>query len=98
LDIVAAGGKTFYRVVRPMSIGLLYALRTALFLLLALGHDGGAEAATKVFGQFVKLGVAIDLDGFLGGVANYIAVVAPGEMVLEFDFCLLVENAIQIVR
>jgi len=28
----------------------LYALRTALFMLLALCHDGGAEAGSQVFG------------------------------------------------
>jgi hypothetical protein len=59
----------------------LDALRAALFVLLAFGHDGGAETAAEIVGQFVELGVAIDFDGFLGGVANDIAIVAPGEMV-----------------
>jgi len=63
-------------------------------LLLALGHDGGTEAAAEVFGQFVELGVAIDLNGFFGRVANYVAVVAPGKMVLQLDFCLFVEDAV----
>jgi len=76
---------------------VLHALRATLFLLLALGHDGGTEAAAEVFGQFVKLGVTINLDCLLGGVANHVAVVAPGEMVLQLDFCSLVEYAVQII-
>jgi hypothetical protein len=75
----------------------LHALRATLFLLLALGHDGGTEAAAKVFRQFVKLGVTINLDGLLGGIANHVAVVAPGEMVLQLDFCRFVEYTVQIV-
>jgi hypothetical protein len=75
----------------------LDALRTALLLLLALGHDRGAEPGTKVVGKFVQLGVAIDLNGLLGRVANHIAVVAPGKVVLQLDFCLLVEHAVQII-
>ena len=78
---------------RPSS----HALRPASFLLLALGHDGGAEPAAEVFRKFVELRVAIDLDGLLGGVADYIAVMAPGKMILQLDFGLLVENAIQII-
>lgn len=30
-------------------------LRTALFMLLALDHDGGTEAAAKIVGQLVEL-------------------------------------------
>ena len=78
--------------------GALDALRAALFLLLALGHDGGAEPGTEILGQFIKLRVTINLDSFLGRVANYVAVVAPGEMVLQLDFCGFVEYAVQIVR
>jgi hypothetical protein len=77
----------------PVTAGL-YAFGAALLVLLALGHDGGAEAAAEVVGQFVKLRVAVDFDGFLGGIANHIAVVAPGEVVLQLDFCRFVENAV----
>src|SRR6267378_1059646 len=76
----------------------LYAVRTALFLLLALCHDGGAEAGPQVFGQFVELGVAVDLNRLLGCIANHVAAMAPGEMVLQFALGLLVENTVQIVR
>lgn len=76
---------------------LLHTLRTAFSLLLALRHDRGAQPAAEVFGKFVKLGVAVDLDGLLRGIADYVAVVAPGEMVFQFDFCFLVEDAVQVV-
>jgi hypothetical protein len=73
------------------------ALRAALFVLLAFGHNGGAETNAKIVGQFVELGVAINFDGFLGSVANHVAVVAPGEMIFQLDFCFLVEDAVQII-
>ena len=44
----------------------------------ALGHNGGTKARSEIVREFVKLGVAIDFDGFLGGIANHKAVVAPG--------------------
>ena len=68
----------------PRNQGLMsgsHALRTALLVLLALAHDGGAETRAEIFGQFVELRVAIDLYGFLGGVANDVAVVTPGKMI-----------------
>jgi hypothetical protein len=67
-------------------------------MLLALGHDGGTEAAAEILGQFIELRVTINLDSLLGRVANHVAVVAPGEMVLQLDFCGFVEYAVQIVR
>ena len=76
---------------------VLHALRAAFFLLLALAHDGGAEAGAEVLGKFVGKRVAVDLDGLLGCVANHVAVVAPGQMVLQFGFCGLIEDAVQIV-
>jgi hypothetical protein len=66
-------------------------------VLLALGHNGGAEAASKVFRQFVKLGVPVNLDSFLGGVTNDVAVVAPGKVVFQLDFGFFVEHAVQII-
>src|SRR5437879_3695077 len=78
--------------------GRLHALRPALPVLLALGHDGGTQPRAEIFGQFVELGVAINLDGLLRGVTNHIAVVAPGKMVLQLDLCSLVEHPVQIIR
>jgi hypothetical protein len=77
---------------------VLDVLRAALFLLLAFGHDGGSEAGSEVFGKFVELGVAVDFDGLLGCVANHVTVVAPGKMVFQFDFCLFVEDTVQVIR
>ena len=65
-------------------------------MLQALRHDGRAQAAAEVFGQFVELRVAVNLDGFLRGIANNVAVVAPGEMIFQLDFGLFVENAVQV--
>jgi hypothetical protein len=73
------------------------ALGTAFLVLLALGHDGGTEAAAKIFGEFVELGIAVNLDGLLGCVAHHVAVVAPGKVVLQLNLGLLVEDAVQIV-
>jgi hypothetical protein len=75
-----------------------HALRTAPFLLLALGHDSGTEAGTEVVREFVELGIAVNFDGLLGCVANHVAVMAPGKMVLQLDFRLFVEDAVQIIR
>jgi hypothetical protein len=75
---------------------VLYALRTALLVLLALGHNGGAEPGAEIVGKLVELGIAVDLNGLLRGIANNVAVVAPGKMVFKLDFCFLVEYAVQI--
>jgi hypothetical protein len=45
---------------------------------MALGNNSGTEARSEVVRKFVKLGVAVDFDGFLGGVTNHKTVVAPG--------------------
>jgi hypothetical protein len=77
---------------------LLNALRATLFVLLTFGHDCGTEAAAEILGQFIELRITINLDGLLSRVANHVAVVAPGEMVLQLDFCSFVEYAVQIIR
>jgi hypothetical protein len=59
----------------------LNALRAALLMLLTLGHDSGAKPGAEIVGQFVELRVAINLDGFLGSVADNVTVVAPGKMI-----------------
>jgi hypothetical protein len=75
-------------------IQLLNAFGPALLVLLALSHDGGTQPRAKIVGKFVKLGVAVNLNSLLGGIANHVAVVAPGEMVLQLDFCGFVEDAV----
>jgi hypothetical protein len=76
----------------------LHTLRTALLVLLALGHNGGAEAGAKVVGQFIELRVAVNLNGLLRRITDDVAVMAPGKMILQLDFCRFVEDAIQIIR
>jgi hypothetical protein len=50
---------------------------------LALGDNGRLNSGTEFVRKFVKVRVAIDLDGALGGIANDIAVMAPLQMFLE---------------
>src|SRR5450755_158753 len=71
--------------------------RAGLLVGLALGHDGGAETVAQVVGKLVKLGVAVNLDGLLGSVANHVAVVAPSQMVFQFGFGAVVQDAVQVV-
>src|SRR5439155_11963157 len=61
----------------------------------ALGNDGSAKPGAEVVGQFVQLGIAINFDGFLGCVADHIAVVAPGEVIFQFGLCASVNYAVQ---
>ena len=64
---------------------------------MTLGNNGGTEPGAEIVREFVKLGVAIDLDGFFGGVANYKAVVAPRQMVFEFSLGTVVNDAVEII-
>ena len=43
---------------------------------------GRSELGFKVFGEFVQLGIAVDFNGFFGGIADYIAVVAPSQVLV----------------
>jgi hypothetical protein len=76
---------------------LLHALWAALLVLLALGHDGGTKTAAEVFREFVQLGIAINLDGLLGGIADHIAVMAPRKMIFQFGLRAVVDDAVEIV-
>ncbi len=64
---------------------------------LALGDDGGTEPVAKVVGEFVELGVAVDLDGLLGGIADDVAVVTPGEVIFQFGLSPVVEYAVEVI-
>jgi hypothetical protein len=46
-------------------------------VLLAFADDGSAQPIPQLVGQFEQLGVAIDFDGALGGVANDVTVMTP---------------------
>ena len=64
---------------------------------MALGDDGGTKPGAKVFREFVELRVAVNLDGFLGGIANHVAVVAPSQMIFQFSLCALINDAVEVV-
>ena len=51
----------------------------------AAGHDGGFEAGLEIGGEVVDLGVAVDVDGFGGGVEDDFAVLALGDVLFYFD-------------
>jgi len=72
------------------------ALWTCLFLL-ALRHNRRAESSAEVFRELVQLRVAVDLDGLLGGIANYIAVMAPGEVIFELGLGPVVHDAVEVI-
>jgi hypothetical protein len=65
-----------------------------LFSLLALRHDRRAKPRAEIIGKFVKLGVAINLDGLFGRIADYVAVVAPSQVVFEFGLGPIIEGAV----
>ena len=72
-------------------------LGTGFLAALALGNDGGFKSGSKVIGKGIKLGIAVNFDGFLGGVAYHVAVVAPSQMVFQFRFCAVVNDAVQVI-
>ena len=59
---------------------------------LTLGNDGRTEPGSKIVGEFVELRIAVDFNGLLGGVADDVAVVAPGQVLFELDLCSIVER------
>jgi len=71
---------------RPPGSALGLSLGSLVFVGLAAGCDGRPELGFEVFGEFVELGIAIDLYGLLGRIADNIAVVAPSQVLFEFGF------------
>jgi hypothetical protein len=64
---------------------------------LALGDDGRLNSGPEFVGKFVKVGVAINLDGALGGIANDVAVVAPLQMFLELCLGCRVHGVVEVI-
>src|SRR5271169_72754 len=73
-------------------------LRAAFLAGVAFGDDGGSKAGTEVFRKRIELRIAVNLDGLLGGIADHVTVVAPGEMIFQFRFRAIINRAIQVVR
>jgi hypothetical protein len=67
-------------------------------VLLTFADDGRAQPSPQIVWQFEQLGVTIDLDGSLGGVANDVAVMAPLQMIFQFSAGALVYGVVQVVR
>jgi hypothetical protein len=63
----------------------------------AFGHYGLMEAASEAFWKLVKLIIAVNLDGFLGGIHDNVAFVAPMQMFVQLDFQVLADLAIKII-
>src|SRR5579862_9784459 len=66
-------------------------------MILALAHDGRTQTFAKVVGQFVQVGVPVDLDGHLGCIADDIAVVAPLQVIFQLRPGLGVHRVVQVI-
>ena len=67
------------------------------FALAAFRHNGIVEAGSEAFWKLVKLIIAVNLDGFLGGIHHDVAFVAPMEMFIELEFKVLGDLAVKII-
>jgi hypothetical protein len=63
----------------------------------AFGHNGIVEAASKALWKLIKLIIAVDLNGFLGGIHHHMAFFAPMEVFVQLDFQVLADLAIKII-
>jgi hypothetical protein len=63
----------------------------------AFRHYCVVEAVSKAFREHIKLIIAVNLDGFLGGIHHYVAFVAPMEMLIQFHFKVIADLAVKIV-
>jgi hypothetical protein len=68
-----------------------------VFTAFALSHDGLVEATTQSFGKLKDLVITVDFDGFLGGIHDHVAFVAPMKMLIEFFSQAGVSVSIKIV-
>jgi hypothetical protein len=62
-----------------------------------LAHDGGLKASPKIVGQLIKFRIAVDFDRLARGIADDVAVVTPGEMILKFRLGAIVQRAIKVI-
>jgi hypothetical protein len=67
------------------------------FAAAALCHNGIVEAASETFWQFVKFVISVNFDGFLGGIHDHVAFVAPMQMFIQLDFQVLADLAVKII-
>ena len=62
---------------------------------LTFADNRGLQLHSQAVRQFVHFVFAVDLDGLLGRIADYVAVVAPSEVLLELGFYGGVERAVK---
>jgi hypothetical protein len=55
------------------------------------------EAVSEAFGKLVNLVITVNLDGFLRGVHDHVAFVAPMEMLIQLDFEVLADLAVKVI-
>jgi len=63
----------------------------------AFGHNGIMEAASKALWKLIKLIIAVNFDGFLGGIHHHVAFLAPMEVLVQLDFQVLANLAVKII-
>jgi len=63
----------------------------------AFRHNGIVEAASEALWKLIKLIIAVNLDGFLGGIHDHVAFFAPMEVLVQLDFQVLADLAIKII-
>jgi hypothetical protein len=56
-----------------------------LLLAFALRNNSSLELGAEGVWKVVNFVVAVNLDGHLGGIADHVAVMAPLEMLFQFD-------------
>jgi hypothetical protein len=55
------------------------------------------EAVPEVFGELVNLIIAVDFDGFLGGIHHNMAFVAPMKVFVQFHLQIFGDLSIKVI-
>ena len=63
----------------------------------AFRHNGIVEASPEALWKLIKLIIAVNFDGFLGGIHHHMAFLAPMEVLVQLDFQVLADLAIKII-
>ena len=67
------------------------------FAVAALGQNRIMEAVPEALWQLIKLIIPVNFDGFLRGIHNHMAFVAPMKMLVQLDFQVLADLAVKII-
>ena len=63
----------------------------------AFCHYGLVEAISEALRELVKFVIAVNFDGLFGGIHDHVAFVAPMQMLVELDFQVLADLAVEII-